>query len=125
MSYLAGALIARAASVAFDVYDNIGNHGAITITPVGDKFNVDALFDFTIDGLKYFSYLQSTSISVETVNGVSVLNLSGIVKQPFDERNRVWDQSPLVGTQVKLQLPFGASILKATDAVLAISAPAK
>ncbi len=118
-------VIGAAGAVAFDVYDNIGNHGAINITPVGDKFNVDALFDFTIDGLKYFSYLQSTSISVETVNGVSVLNLSGIVKQPFDERNRVWDQSPLVGTQVKLQLPFGASILKATDAVLAISAPAK
>ncbi len=118
-------VIGAAGAVAFDVYDNIGNHGAITITPVGDKFNVDALFDFTIDGLKYFSYLQSTSINVETLNGVSVLNLSGIVKQPFDERNRVWDQSPLVGTQVKLQLPFGASILKATDAVLAISAPAK
>ncbi len=119
------ASVAGAGAVGFDVYDNIGNHAAITITPVGDKFNVDALFDFTIDGVKYFSYLQGTTISVETVDGVQVLNLSGVVKQPFDSRNRVWDQSPLVGTQVKLQLPFGASVLKATDAVLSISAPTK
>jgi RNA polymerase sigma-70 factor (ECF subfamily) len=119
------ASVAGAGAVGFDVYDNIGNHAAITITPVGDKFNVDALFDFTIDGVKYFSYLQGTTISVETVDGVQVLNLSGVVKQPFDSRNRVWDQSPLVGTQVKLQLPFGSSVLKATDAVLSISAPAK
>ncbi len=112
-------------AVAFDVYDSIGNHGAITITPVGETYRVDAIFDFTIDGLKYFSFLQNTSIAVETINGNKVLNLAGVVKQPFDERNRVWDKSPLVGTQVKLQLPFGASILKATDAVLSISAPAK
>jgi hypothetical protein len=119
------ASVAGAGAIGFDVYDNIGNHGAITITPVGDKFNVDALFDFTIEGVKYFSYLQGTTISVEIVDGVQVLNLSGVVKQPFDSRNRVWDQSPLVGTQVKLQLPFGANVLKATDAVLAISAPTK
>lgn len=114
-----------AGTVGFDVYDNIGNHGAITITPVADKFNVDALFDFTIDGVKYFSYLQNTTILVEVIDGVQVLNLSGTVMQPFDSRNRVWDQSPLVGTQVKLQLPFGSSILKATGAVLSISAPVK
>jgi RNA polymerase sigma-70 factor (ECF subfamily) len=108
----------------YDVYDNLGNHAVVTISTTGGAAHLDAaMFDFTINGYKYFAFLQETDVSIQSVNGVQTLRLSGVVKLPFDEHNIVWDRSPLAGTHVALQLTFGAGSPKVSDAILAITAP--
>jgi RNA polymerase sigma factor (sigma-70 family) len=110
----------------YDVYDNLGNHAVVTISTTAGVAHLDAaMFDFTINGYKYFAFLQDTDVSIQNEGGVQTLRLNGIVKLPFDEHNIVWDRSPLAGTHVALQLTFGAGSPKVTDAVLAISAPSK
>ncbi|MEY4061299.1 MAG: hypothetical protein RIQ31_961 [Actinomycetota bacterium] len=110
----------------YDVYDNLGNHAVVTISTTGGVAHLDAaMFDFTINGYKYFAFLQETDVSIQSVNGVQTLRLSGVVKLPFDEHNIVWDRSPLAGTHVALQLTFGAGSPKVSDAMLAITAPTK
>jgi RNA polymerase sigma-70 factor (ECF subfamily) len=110
----------------YDVYDNLGNHALVQIaTTAGVSRLEGACFDFTINGYKYFAYLQDSTTSLTEVGGNKVLNLSGVVKLPFDENNVVWDRSPLAGTRVSLQLMFNASSPRVTDAIMAISAPTK
>lgn len=110
----------------YDVYDNLGNHAVVTISTTAGVAHLDAaMFDFTINGYKYFAFLQDTDVSIQNEGAVQTLRLNGIVKLPFDEHNIVWDRSPLAGTHVALQLTFGAGSPKVTDAVLAISAPSK
>jgi RNA polymerase sigma factor (sigma-70 family) len=110
----------------YDVYDNLGNHAVVTISTTGGAAHLDAaMFDFTINGYKYFAFLQETDVSIQSVNGVQTLRLGGVVKLPFDEHNIVWDRSPLAGTHVALQLTFGAGSPKVSDAMLAITAPTK
>jgi RNA polymerase sigma factor (sigma-70 family) len=110
----------------YDVYDNLGNHVLVQIATTDGVSRLEgACFDFTINGYKYFAYLQDATTSLTQNGETKVLSLSGVVKLPFDENNVVWDRSPLVGTRVSLQLMFGASSPKVTDAVLAISAPIK
>jgi RNA polymerase sigma-70 factor (ECF subfamily) len=110
----------------YDVYDNLGNHAVVSIaTTAGVSRLEGACFDFTINGFKYFAYLQDTTTGLTEVGETKVLNLSGVVKLPFDEHNVVWDRSPLAGTRVSLQLSFGATSPKVTDAILSVSAPTK
>ena len=126
----AGAL--RAASLsetdrveAFDVYDNLGNHAVVKIIVNGTPSLQSAIFDFTIDGFKYFAFLQDAQVNFTEVNGESRLSLSGVVKLPYDETGKVWDQSALAGTKVSLEMPFGASVGKAAAATLSVTAPNK
>ncbi len=122
------ASVSTAASLVdnYDVYDNLGNHAVVSLTTTNGVAHLDsAMFDFTINGYKYFAFLQDTDVSIQNDAGVQTLRLSGIVKLPFDEHNIVWDRSPLAGTHVSLQLTFGAGSPKVSDAVLAITAPSK
>jgi hypothetical protein len=84
-----------------------------------------AIFDFTIDGVRYFAFLQDSNVSFSSENGVSVMRLIGTVKLPFDEAGRVWDKSALAGTHVDLSLKFGSYIGKAAGALFAVTAPNK
>jgi hypothetical protein len=108
---------------AFDVYDSQGSHAVVRITNGITPSLESALFDFTIDGNKYFAFLQDSQVSFSEVNGQQILRLTGIVKLPFDAAGRVWDQSSLVGTKVQLEMPFGNSVGKAASAVFSITAP--
>ena len=126
----AGAL--RAASLsetdrveAFDVYDSLGNHAVIRIVQNGSPSLQSAMFDFTIDGFKYFAFLQDSEVIFTEVNGESRMKLSGVVKLPFDESGKVWDQTALAGTKVVLEMPFGLSVGKAAGATLSVTAPNK
>ncbi len=110
---------------AFDVYDSQGSHAVVRISNGITPSLESALFDFTIDGTKYFAFLQDSQVSFSEVNGQQILRLTGIVKLPFDAAGRVWDQSSLVGTKVQLELPFGNSVGKAASAVFSITAPGK
>jgi RNA polymerase sigma factor (sigma-70 family) len=110
----------------FDVYDNLGNHAVVAMSTSNGVAELNsAMFDFTINGYKYFAFLQDTQVSIESQSGLQTLRLSGVVKLPFDEHNIVWDRSPLAGTRVSLQLSFGVGSPKVSDAVLAITAPVK
>ena len=122
----------RAASVAdsdrveaFDVYDSLGNHAVVKIIQNGSPSLQSAIFDFTIDGFKYFAFLQDEEVSFTEVNGESRLKLSGVVKLPYDASGKVWDQTALAGTKVSLEMPFGASVGKASNATLSVTAPNK
>jgi RNA polymerase sigma factor (sigma-70 family) len=110
----------------YDVYDNLGNHALVTISTSNGIARLDgARFDFTINGYKYFAFLQDTTVSLDQGVEQKTLRLSGTVKLPFDEHNIVWDRSPLAGTRVALQLSFGVNSPRVTDAILAVSAPVK
>ena len=110
----------------YDVYDNLGNHALVTVSTTNGVSRLEsACFDFTINGYKYFAYLQDATTSLTELGDVKTLNLSGVVKLPFDEHNIVWDRSPLAGTLVSLELKFGVSSPKVTDAILSVSAPTK
>jgi RNA polymerase sigma factor (sigma-70 family) len=124
----AGAL--RAASLsdtdhveAFDVYDSLGNHAVVKIIQNGTPALQSAMFDFTIDGFKYFAFLQDSEVIFTEVNGESRLKLNGVVKLPYDENGKVWDQTSLAGTKVLLEMPFGSSVGKAASATFAVTAP--
>ncbi len=126
----AGAL--RAASLteadrveAFDVYDSLGNHAVVKIVQNGQPSLQSAMFDFTIDGFKYFAFLQDSVVTFTEVNGESRMKLSGVVKLPYDESGKVWDQTALAGTKVVLEMPFGVSVGKAAGATLSVTAPNK
>ncbi len=126
----AGAL--RAASVsetdrveAFDVYDSLGNHAVVKIVLNDAPSLQSAMFDFTIDGFKYFAFLQDSEVTFTEVNGESRMKLSGVVKLPYDESGKVWDQTALAGTKVVLEMPFGLSVGKAAGASLSVTAPNK
>ena len=126
----AGAL--RAASLsetdqleAFDVYDSLGNHAIVKIVQGGSPSLQSATFDFTIDGFKYYAFLQDSVVNFTEVNGESRLKLSGVVKLPYDENGKVWDQTALAGTKVLLEMPFGLSVGKAAGATLSVTAPNK
>jgi RNA polymerase sigma-70 factor (ECF subfamily) len=126
----AGAL--RAASLseadrveAFDVYDSLGNHAVVKIVLNGSPSLQSAMFDFTIDGFKYFAFLQDSEVTFTEVNGESRMKLSGVVKLPYDENGKVWDQTALAGTKVVLEMPFGIGVGKAAGATLSVTAPNK
>lgn len=126
----AGAL--RAASLsegdrleAFDVYDSLGNHAVVKIVQGSSPSLQSAIFDFTIDGFKYFAFLQDSEVAFAEVNGESRLKLSGVVKLPYDENGKVWDQTALAGTKVVLEMPFGLNVGKAAGATLSVTAPNK
>jgi hypothetical protein len=83
------------------------------------------MFDFTIDGFKYFAFLQDTEVTFSAVNGESRMRLAGIVKLPYDASGKVWDQTALAGTKVVLDMPFGSTVGKASSATLLVTAPSK
>ena len=110
----------------YDVYDNLGNHALVSISRSDSSAHFDsAMFDFTINGYKYFAFLQDTQVTLQTEAGLQTLRLDGVVKLPFDEQNIVWDRSPLVGTRVSLELSFGANSPRVADAVLSVLAAEK
>ena len=126
----AGAL--RAASLseedrveAFDVYDSLGNHAVVKIVQGTSPSLQSAMFDFTIDGFKCFAFLQDSVVTFTEVNGESRMKLAGVVKLPYDENGKVWDQTALAGTKVVLEMPFGISVGKAAGATLSVTAPNK
>jgi RNA polymerase sigma factor (sigma-70 family) len=128
----AAAGVLRAASLsdsdaleAFDVYDNLGNHAVVKIVNSSTPALQSAMFDFTIDGFKYFAFLQDTEVSFSVVNGESRLHLAGTIKLPYDSSGKVWDQTALAGTKVVLDMPFGATVGKASSATLLVTAPNK
>jgi RNA polymerase sigma-70 factor (ECF subfamily) len=128
----AAAGVIRTASVSnvdglegFDVYDNLGNHAVVQVNNADAPTLQSALFDFTIDGFKYFAYLQDSQVSFTTVDGQQRMQLSGIVKLPFDASGKVWDQTSLAGTRVSLDMPFGSNVSKAASASLTVKAPNK
>jgi hypothetical protein len=53
------------------------------------------------------------------------MKLSGVVKLPYDESGKVWDQTALAGTKVALEMPFGINVGKAAGATLSVTAPNK
>jgi RNA polymerase sigma-70 factor (ECF subfamily) len=110
---------------AFDVYDNLGNHAVVRIVVGATPVLQSAMFDFTIDGFKYFAFLQDSEVTFTEVNGESRMKLSGVVKLPYDENGKVWDQTALAGTKVVLEMPFGLSVGKAAGATLSVTAPNK
>lgn len=127
---LAGTL--RAASLSsgnqievFDVYDNLGNHAVVKITNAGTPALESAIFDFTIDGVRYFAFLQDMNVSFFNQDGVPQVRISGVVKLPYDAAGRVWDKSALAGTRVDLTMPFGSTVGKAASASFSVTAPNK
>jgi RNA polymerase sigma factor (sigma-70 family) len=110
---------------AFDVYDNQGNHAVVKISNNASPSLQSAIFDFTIDGFKYFAFLQDTEVTFSVVNGESRMRLAGIVKLPYDASGKVWDQTALAGTKVVLDMPFGSTVGKASSATLLVTAPNK
>jgi len=127
-----GAGSVRAASLgdasgleAFDVYDNQGNHAVVKINNGITPSLQSAIFDFTIDGTKYFAFLQDSQVTFAEVNGQQVIRMNGVVKLPYDSAGRVWDQSPLAGTRVRLEMAFGSTVGKASSAILSVTAPSK
>ena len=127
---LAGSL--RAASLStgnqievFDVYDNLGNHAVVKITNAGAPALESAIFDFTIDGVRYFAFLQDQTVTFSNQDGVARVRITGTVKLPYDAAGRVWDKSALAGTHVDLNMPFGDTVDKAASASFAVTAPNK
>jgi RNA polymerase sigma-70 factor (ECF subfamily) len=121
--------VLRAASIssselveAFDVYDSVGNHVVVKIMNSTSPVLQSAMFDFTIDGFKYFAFLQDSEVIFTEVNGESRMKLFGVVKLPYDENGKVWDQTALAGTKVVLEMPFGISVGKAAGATLSVTA---
>ena len=110
---------------AFDVYDSLGNHAVVKIVQGSTPSLQSAIFDFTIDGFKYFAFLQDSEVTFTEVNGEARLKLSGVVKLPYDESGKVWDQTALAGTKVVLEMPFGVSVGKAAGATMSVTAPNK
>jgi RNA polymerase sigma factor (sigma-70 family) len=126
----AGAIRAAAVSdtaetEAFDVYDSLGNHAVVKISAGATPVLQSAIFDFTIDGFKYFAFLQDSEVAFTQVNGESRMKLSGVVKLPYDASGKVWDQTALAGTKVVLEMPYGATVGKASSATLSVTAPNK
>jgi RNA polymerase sigma-70 factor (ECF subfamily) len=109
----------------FDVYDALGNHAVVRINNGVEPTLESAMFDFTIDGVRYFAFLQDTNVTFSNQDGVSQMRLTGVVKLPFDEAGRVWDKSALAGTRVDLNLNFGSNVGKAASAVFSVTAPNK
>jgi len=123
-SIRAAALEGSSGLEAFDVYDNQGNHAVVKINNFGSAPSLQsAIFDFTIDGTKYFAFPQDSQVSFSESNGQQIIRLTGVVKLPYDSAGRVWDQSPLVGTRIRLEMPFGSSVSQGSSAILSISAP--
>ena len=122
----------RAASVStsaqmevFDVYDNLGNHAVVKIADTGAPTLESAIFDFTIDGVRYFAFLHDMTVNFYNQDGVPQVRITGVVKLPYDAAGRVWDKSALAGTRVDLTMPFGATVGKAASASLSVTAPNK
>jgi RNA polymerase sigma-70 factor (ECF subfamily) len=109
----------------FDVYDNLGNHAVVKINNVVEPTLENATFDFTIDGVRYFSFLQDQTVTFSNQDGVARLHITGVVKLPYDAAGRVWDKSALAGTRVDLNMPFGETVGKAASASFAVTAPNK
>ena len=109
----------------FDVYDNLGNHALVKIANTGTPSLESAIFDFTIDGVRYFAFLQDMTVNFSNQDGVPQVRISGVVKLPYDAAGRVWDKSALAGTHVDLTMPFGSTVGKGGSASFAVTAPNK
>ena len=109
----------------FDVYDNLGNHAVVKITNAGAPALESAIFDFTIDGVRYFAFLQDQTVTFSNQDGVARVRITGTVKLPYDAAGRVWDKSALAGTRVDLSMAFGDTVGKGAGATFAVTAPNK
>ena len=109
----------------FDVYDSLGNHAVVKITNAGAPALESAIFDFTIDGVRYFAFLQDQTVTFSNQDGVARVRITGTVKLPYDAAGRVWDKSALAGTRVDLSMAFGDTVGKGAGAIFAVTAPNK
>jgi hypothetical protein len=121
----AASLSTSAQMEVFDVYDNLGNHAVVKIVDSGTPSLESAIFDFTIDGVRYFAFLQDMTVAFSTQDGVPQVRITGVVKLPYDAAGRVWDKSALAGTRVDLNMPFGSTVGKAASASFSVTAPNK
>ena len=126
---VAGAIKAAAVGSSsvqiFDAYDSVGSHARIEFNTITKKIN-SAVFDFTINGQKYFAYLNDQRIAETTTkDGAHVFTITGIAKLPFDANGKVWDQTPFAGSAVDLTVSFDSDFNRIQQTVFAVTAPKK
>lgn len=126
---VAGAIKSAAVSSAtvqvFDVFDSVGSHARIELNSSTQQIT-SAVFDFTIQGQKYFAYLNDQRISMTTLtDGAHAFIITGVAKLPFDATGKVWDQSLFAGSSVQLNVVFDEDFNRIQQTVFAVTAPKK
>ena len=128
---VAGAIKAAAVSSAtsiqiFDVYDSVGSHARLEIDAASANPVRSAVFDFTIQGTKYFVYLNNQKISQTVLaDGTLAYTITGIAKLPFDAQGKVWDLTPFAGSAVELNFVMDSANSQVLKTVFAVTAPKK
>ena len=121
----AASVSSSAAVQVFDVYDSVGSHARLEFNTATSQIS-SAVFDFTIQGKKYFAYLNDQRISFATLaDGTHVFTINGFAKLPFDAQGKVWDQTPFAGSAVQLNVVFDADYNRISQTVFAVTAPKK
>jgi RNA polymerase sigma-70 factor (ECF subfamily) len=109
----------------FDVYDSVGSHARLEVNNATGQIT-SAVFDFTIQGKKYFAYLNDQRISATTLgDGSRAFTIAGVAKLPFDAQGKVWDQTPFAGSAVQLNVVFEPDYNRISQTVFAVTAPKK
>jgi RNA polymerase sigma-70 factor (ECF subfamily) len=128
---VAGAIKAASVSSAsavqiFDVYDSVGSHARLEIDANSANPVRSAVFDFTIQGTKYFVYLNNQKISQTALaDGTLAYTITGIAKLPFDGQGKVWDLTPFAGSAVELTFVMDSANSQVLKTVFAVTAPKK
>jgi RNA polymerase sigma factor (sigma-70 family) len=128
---VAGAIKAASVSSAsavqiFDVYDSVGSHARLEIDATSANPVRSAVFDFTIQGTKYFVYLNNQKISQTVLaDGTLAYTITGIAKLPFDAQGKVWDLTPFAGSAVELTFVMDSANSQVLKTVFAVTAPKK
>jgi hypothetical protein len=119
------AAVGSSSAQIFDAYDSVGSHARIEFNTITKKIN-SAVFDFTINGQKYFAYLNEQRIAETTTkDGAHVFTINGVAKLPFDANGKVWDQTPFAGSAVELTVAFDSDFNRIQQTVFAVTAPKK
>ena len=109
----------------FDVYDSVGSHARLEVNTSTGQIT-SAVFDFSIQGKKYFAYLNDQRISATTLgDGSRAFTIAGVAKLPFDAQGKVWDQTPFAGSAVQLNVVFESDYNRISQTVFAVTAPKK